>query len=403
MPQPEEAATTAIAETTTTGTTDATADTLAAVSSPLTEFGEAIEAKLRDWVPFYADSPLLQGASILVFFLLLASLASFFLKRVAAQLLSKTETDLDDKILSALTGPIYITMLSAGLRLALARVGLDDSGAGVVSSLLASAVIISWLIAASKIAKALLTSMGNTRHFGVLREDTLPLFENLTTIAVGILGVYFLVVAWGGNLSGLLTLGGVGGLVIGLAAKDTIGNVFAGMFIFADSPYKVGDYINLDSGERGKVTDIGIRSTRLLTRDDVEIIIPNSVISGAKIVNETGGPDSKYRIRIPVGVAYGTDIDLVNKTLLEVAASEPLAESDPAPRVRMRGFGDSSLDFELLCWVSEPELRGRALDALFGSVYKRFGQENIEIPFVKRDLYIKEMPSSFGGGTSGAA
>ena len=172
------------------------------------------------------------------------------------------------------------------------------------------------------------------------------------------------------------------------------------MFIFADSPYKIGDYINLDSGERGKVTAIGLRSTRLLTRDDVEITIPNSVISGAKIVNESGGPNPKYRIRIPIGVAYGVDIDQVNKALLEVAAAEPLAESHPAPRVRMRGFGDSSLDFELLCWIAEPELRGRAKHVLFGNVYKRFEQDNLEIPFVKRDLYIKEMPSRLRDASS---
>ena len=191
-----------------------------------------------------------------------------------------------------------------------------------------------------------------------------------------------------------LASAGIVGIAIGFAAKDTLANLFAGVFILADSPYKIGDYVVLDSGERGMVTHIGIRSTRLLTRGDVEITIPNAVMGNTRISNESGGPHEKYRLNVKVGVAYGSDIDHVRSVLMDVAQNESEVCSDPEPRVRFRAFGNSSLDIELLCWVEIPEVRGRVLDALNTNIYKRFIEENIEIPYSKHDIFIKEMPNN---------
>ena len=160
-----------------------------------------------------------------------------------------------------------------------------------------------------------------------------------------------------------------------------------------DSPYQLGDYVNLDSGERGMVTHVGMRSTRLLTRDDVEITIPNAVIANAKIINESAGRWTKRRIRIKVGVAYGSNLDQVSETLMSVAKSHSEVCKNPEARVRMRGFGDSALNFELLVWISEPELRGKITHQLLVAVYNAFDNEGIEIPYNKQDLYIKEFPT----------
>jgi small-conductance mechanosensitive channel len=171
-----------------------------------------------------------------------------------------------------------------------------------------------------------------------------------------------------------------------------LSNLFAGVSIVMDAPYKTGDFIILDAGERGVVTHIGLRSTRLLTRDDVEITIPNGIIGNSKIINEAGGPSEKHRIRIAVGAAYGSDIDHVCGTLEMVANDNPEVCSDPAPRVRFRQFGESSLDFELLCWIERPVDRGRLRHELGCAVYKGFAAANIEIPFPQRDLHVRTMP-----------
>ena len=158
----------------------------------------------------------------------------------------------------------------------------------------------------------------------------------------------------------------------------------------ADAPYKENDYIVLDSGERGYVSKIGLRSTRIMTRDDIEITIPNSVIANSKIVNQSGGPYEKYRIRLDVGVAYGTDIDKVREILMNIATSDDDISKDNAPRVRFRQFGESSLMFQLLFWIDKPEMRGRVTDQINSKIYKQFNQENIEIPFPQRTLHIKK-------------
>ena len=161
-----------------------------------------------------------------------------------------------------------------------------------------------------------------------------------------------------------------------------------------DAPYKTGDFIILDSGERGVVTDIGLRSTRILTRDDVEITVPNGIIGNGKIINEAGGPPSQHRIRVAVGVAYGSDVDQVIEVLRDVAADLPEVLSSPEPRVRFRAFGDFSLNFELLCWISKPVDRGRLAHELHCAVYKALQKNQIEIPFPQRDLHVRSMPAA---------
>lgn len=352
-----------------------------------------IEAWLERTMPFYAQYKWLQVLTLVLLSVLAASFVSWFLKRVVARLLAKTETTYDDQMLSALTPPIYISVISLGFRLALIRLDLSETVTARFAHILGTLVVLMWLIAGIQIAGLLVRVLAeSSERVAIIKPTTAPLFDNLSKIGLVLLAAYLVINIWGGDISALLAAGGIAGLAIGFAARDTLANLFAGIFIFADSPYKVGDFINLDSGERGQVTSIGLRSTRLLTRDDVEVTIPNSIMGGAKIVNESGGPHLKYRIRVKIGVAYGADLDQVEALLLDIAETNSMVCEDPEPRVRFRTFGESSLDLELLCWIEEPVLRGRVTHALNKDVYKRLNEERIEIPYPKRDIYIKEQP-----------
>jgi small-conductance mechanosensitive channel len=123
-------------------------------------------------------------------------------------------------------------------------------------------------------------------------------------------------------------------------------------------------------------------------------------MANSKIVNESGGRWLKFRIPIRVGVAYGSDVDRVVELLARVAGSHDQVCRDPEPRVRMRGFGDSSLDFELQCWVNHPSERGIVSHGLYMEIYKALGQAGIAIPFPQRDVWIREVPEA--GGQDGA-
>jgi small-conductance mechanosensitive channel len=114
-------------------------------------------------------------------------------------------------------------------------------------------------------------------------------------------------------------------------------------------------------------------------------------MGNTKITNEAGGRHEKFRVRVKVGVAYGSDIDKVHQVLLDVASGFQDVCKNPAPRVRFRAFGDSSLDHELLCWVRKPVFRGRVLHLLNTAVYKRFIQEGIEIPFPQQDVHLRSV------------
>lgn len=118
------------------------------------------------------------------------------------------------------------------------------------------------------------------------------------------------------------------------------------------------------------------------------ITIPNSIITNTKIVNQSS-PDPIIRVRVKIGVAYGSDIKRVETILVEQVRSNPLAAQKPVPRVRFRRFGDSSLDLELLCWAKRPQDHGRLMHGLNGGIYNAFAEAGIEIPFPQRDVHLK--------------
>jgi small-conductance mechanosensitive channel len=232
----------------------------------------------------------------------------------------------------------------------------------------------------------------NVDRLGWIQPKTVPLLDMVAKFLVVGAGVYFVCVAWNVPLTSWLASAGIVGIAVGFAAKDTLANLFSGVFILADAPYKVGDFVVLDGGLRGEVQEIGIRSTRILTRDDVEVTVPNAVIGNARIVNETGGPHDKMRVRVKVSAAYGSDVDQVRDVLMSCSEDVMHVVGEPAPRVRFRSFGASGLDFELLAWIEQPLFRGRVLDDLNRRVYKAFKDAGIEIPYSKQDVYVKEFP-----------
>ncbi|MEW8657307.1 MAG: mechanosensitive ion channel family protein [Candidatus Thiodiazotropha endolucinida] len=353
--------------------------------------------QLEPIIALFGNHPWVKGLIVLLIFIVLAKVVEWIVMPLVRRLTSHTSTHIDDLIVQYLRSPLFWTLALIGIVASSSMMGIDESVRSTLVSFVLSVLILLWMLFAVRISKLLLSEASRrAKPNAMVRPQTLPLFTNIAAITIIVFAVYFMFQSWHVDMTAWLASAGIAGIAIGFAAKDTLANLFSGVFIMADSPYKIGDYVVLDDGGgiRGKVTHIGIRSTRLLTRDDVEVTIPNSIMGNSKVVNESGGPHVKYRIRVAVGVAYGSDIDQVRDVLMSVARESETVCDQPEPRVRFRAFGASSLDFELLCWVDNPELRGRVLDALNSAVYKRFLVEGIEIPFAKQDLYIKEMPDN---------
>jgi len=202
-----------------------------------------------------------------------------------------------------------------------------------------------------------------------------------------ILGVWTALTFAGANLTGLTVVAGLMSVGIGFGLQNIASNFISGVILLFERPIKVGDRITV--GEViGDVRSINLRSTTVITPDNISIIVPNSEFVSGRVVNWSHG-DRKVRVHIPVGVAYGSDVKRVTKVLQEEAERHPVVLGTPEPRVWFVEFGDSSLNFELLVWIADPIAQLQTISDLNYAIDAAFRRNEIEIPFPQRDLHVR--------------
>ncbi len=186
---------------------------------------------------------------------------------------------------------------------------------------------------------------------------------------------------------------GVAGVAIGFAAKDTVSNVISGILLIIDRPLKVGDRIEVraapkNSATWGDVIDIGLRATKIRTTDNIVIIIPNNEFMNRDIVNYTSITD-EIRVRIPIGISYESNLKKAKEIITGISLQLDWVMRDPAPKVVVRNFGESSVDLEARVWISDPRKRMDTISYITDNVKEAFDREGIEIPYPKREIYIR--------------
>jgi small-conductance mechanosensitive channel len=186
---------------------------------------------------------------------------------------------------------------------------------------------------------------------------------------------------------------GVAGIAIGFAAKDTLSNLIAGILLLIDRPFEVGDRIEVwsapaNSATWGDVLDVGIRATKIKTTDNIVIIIPNNEIMKRDIINYTTVTD-EIRVRIPIGIAYDADVNKAKEIINAVSLELDWVMKNPAPKVVVKTFGESAVNLEARVWISKPRKRMDTISHITDRVKEVFQKEGIEIPFPKRDIFIK--------------
>jgi potassium efflux system protein len=198
-----------------------------------------------------------------------------------------------------------------------------------------------------------------------------------TAVAVGSVGV---------DLTALLAASSILLVGLGFGLQNVAQNFVSGLILLVEQPIREGDVVRVGE-ELGVVGDIGLRATRVITRDQVTLIVPNSELVSSSVVNHSR-PTSDLRLAVNVGVAYGSDVELVRTTLLAAAAGHPKVLADPGPEVRFVNFGDSSLDFALLVWIADPRQDLRVASDLRFAIDAGFRSAGISIPFPQRDLHL---------------
>jgi small-conductance mechanosensitive channel len=210
----------------------------------------------------------------------------------------------------------------------------------------------------------------------------------ITRYVVLLTGLLVIVQTVGIDLTTLNVLAGAVGIGVGFGLQNVISNFISGLIIMFERPIKIGDRIVVDDIE-GDVIEIGARSTVVVTNDNIAIIVPNGKFITENVVNWKYN-DGTVRFRIPVGVAYGSDVRLVERLLLAAAESEPEVLDEPPPAVRFVAFGESALEFELRAWsTSAVSRKGRLTSALNFAIHDSFREHGIEIPFPQRDLHLR--------------
>jgi small-conductance mechanosensitive channel len=347
-----------------------------------------------DWNQFQklVTHPFVQSAFIIVLGYLSGVVADLFGVRAIGRLVAKTRTKFDDKIVEECRRPIRTSCLLAAMWFAISFNDPLPQVTFLTEGLISSWAIVIWTRASFRISSLLITWLASVKkRFTAVTPRTIPAWDMTAHLLLTVITAYFFFLAWDFDVTGWLASAGIIGMAVGFGAKDTMANLFAGMGILADNTYKLGDFLLLDTGERGRVTDIGLRSTRLLTQDEMEIIVPNSAMATTKIINESGGPRECERIYIDVAVAYGSDVAAVREVLLSVAkATEGVLTHDPRrlPAVMFVAMGDFALQFKLLCFISLPEHQPIVIDRLNTGVYNALGEAEIEIPFPQHDVHL---------------
>lgn len=256
-----------------------------------------------------------------------------------------------------------------------------------VGSLLALVLVIVIAAVVSRLVRRVLKNRVLSRlsvDSGI--QYTLLRIAHYIIITLGLL--YALKIGFAIDLTSLAVILGFLSVGIGFGLQYIAADLVSGFILLFERPVRVGDRVKLDVDVEGRVENISLRSTLIITNENMAVIVPNSKLVQERFINYSYG-NQTIRLNVPVGVAYGSDLEKVSNALLEAGRAVEEVLSDPPPKAHFRGFGDSSLDFELRAWINEPHKHPQIRSKINFQIDKMLRKQGIEIPFPQRDLHLR--------------
>lgn len=348
---------------------------------------------------FFADQDVQEGLISLGLLLgsyFAARFVSYLLGLLLERAARRATTNLDDRLLSALKQPITYLLFIVGAWGALHRLPAPealvrrlDLGLFVIGVLLLTlalmrtyGILLSWYTASARFADG----SGLAAEFG-------PMLKRLGQLFLAVLAAIAILQRLGVNVMSLVVSLGVGSLAVGLAAQDTLANMFAGFSLMLDRPFRVGERIRLASGEVGDVETIGLRATRLRTPDDTILVIPNSALVKDRVVNQSR-PTRHITTRVDVAVAHGSDLALVKEVLVQAARASRLVEAERPVLALITKFGEFSLNFQLVFSARDYTEQALAVSEVHEQIDRRFREAGIEIALPTRRVIQEGAPAA---------
>ena len=340
------------------------------------------------------------GISVLIF-LVTAFLGrwaiKFLFSRIIHRFTRQTKTTFDDALLEAVAPPLYWLTLVYAFQFSLNR--LDFIFEQIDFELASFYFILFWMIGfavawrvIAYLAKWYEKQMAATREIE-LGEQLMPFLRRVMLIILTVIVAIIFLDYFNIEVGGVVATLGIGSLAIALAAQATLSDTISGFVIMIDRPFRIGDRVEMQElNTWGDVVDIGLRSTRIRTRDNRMVIVPNSVIGKSLIVNHSY-PNSEYRIQIHVGVAYGTDVEQARKIIVKaVEKVEGVLPEYPVEALFLE-FGDSALIFRIRWWLESYADTRRMFDKVNTAIYTSLNEAGIDIPFPQRVITYKKEDS----------
>ncbi len=331
----------------------------------------------------------------LLLFIILSFIAAFVLNKIVS--ITTKKVSLNTKIASALRKPIRLVIILIGIFIAnyYLKPDLKIDGINLVVIYQIITIIIFFYALVSIIKTALLWYVENLKEKKKTKIDD-TIFNFLTKVSTVILyfiGLLIILDLLKIQIKPILAGLGIAGLAVALALQDTLSNFFSALYIAADQPVKIGDFIELPTGEKGYVTEIGWRSTRLKTRERNIIIIPNSKLSSSILTNYNQ-IEARFKIDFPVSISYNSNLEAVEKLTIEVA-SKIMKKLQPhidnfKPYIRYENFGDNGINFKVSLMAENVEDKYLVMHEFIKELTKVYKKENIDIPYPQRDVHLKK-------------
>jgi small-conductance mechanosensitive channel len=347
-----------------------------------------------DGAAMFWAKEILTALLILSFFWMLAQLVTAILNKWGKRVARFTGTDLDDRILQRSIPHVSRLLVMLGLYLAIRSLPLHERIVQVLSGALYVVLVIIFFNLLFHALDELINWYMNGRQEGskeLISRNMLPIVEKLAMLFLMGTALIIILKHFNYDIVSVVTALGIGSLAIGLAAKDTLAHMISGFTLMLDQPFRIGDRIQLAGGQVGDVLDIGLRSTKIKTLDNQQLIIPNSDLCNTILTNQAF-PDIRAKGRINVGVAYGSDVEKVKEILVATALEVDAVLRDPSPEAFFVAFGDSALNMSLFFWVDEYANLFKINDRINTRIVQRFREYNIEIPFPIRTVIMEKGP-----------
>jgi len=318
---------------------------------------------------------------------------NFILEKLLFRITKRTKNNLDNQILDAARLPIYFLAVVLALDTALRRLSFLPVD---WNTWLKDSFFIFYFLVGFIFAWRLVTHFFRwyeeemaQKTETTLNKQLFPFFERIALILLGTIGIITLLSYFEINITAMVTTLGIGSLALALAAQSALEDSISGFLIMMDRPFRIGDRIELmDLDTWGDVVDIGIRSTRIRTRDNRMVVVPNSVIGKSLVVNYAY-PNDQYRLEIHIGVAYGTEIEKARQVMIEAVQKVDGVLQDRPVEALFLEFGDSSLIFRVRWWLESYVDTRRMFDRVNTALYNALKEENIQLPFPQLDVHMK--------------